>query len=170
MALLPAEATLEVQGTGDAGEESRLQAVASSLGVADRISFERVPRSALPERYRAADVCVFPSEWEEPFGLVPLEAMACGTPVVATGTGGSGEFLVDGGNCVRFTAGSADSLADAVRRLAADEALRSRLIAAGFPTAEYFDLRHLTDAFEAWYSWAAAGSSGPMPPTRRFEL
>ena len=53
-------------------------------------------REELPAAYRAADVFVFPSTWSEPFGLVPIEAMACGVPVVGSGTGGSGEFLIDG--------------------------------------------------------------------------
>lgn len=170
MALLPADVTLEVQGTGGTGEEDRLREIARSLGVADRIRFERVPREALPDRYRDADVCVFPSEWEEPFGLVPLEAMACGTPVVASGTGGSGEFLVHEGNCLRFTPGSPESLAAAVARLGADAALRDRLIAAGFPTAAYFDMDDLTDAFEAWYLHAAAPGEHPRPTSRRFDL
>ena len=105
LAHLDAGSTLEVQGTGDPVERDRLVALASDLGVGDRVEFGAVDRAELVARYRAADAVVFPSEWEEPFGLVPLEAMACGTPVVATGVGGSGEFLLDGANCLRFRAG-----------------------------------------------------------------
>lgn len=47
----------------------------------------------LSELYADHDILVFPTIWEEPFGLVPLETMASGCLVVATGTGGSGEFL-----------------------------------------------------------------------------
>jgi len=122
-------------------------------------------RADLADVYRAADVCVFASEWPEPFGLVPLEALACGTPVVATGVGGSGEFLVDGVNAVLFEAGDPGSLATAVRKLAADPALRRALVANGRTTAEYFDADHLTTAFEEWHRLVTEG--GPRPADRR---
>ncbi len=56
----------------------------------------------MPAELAAADALLFPVQWEEPWGLVPLEAMASGTPVVATGTGGSGEYLRDGDNCLVY--------------------------------------------------------------------
>ncbi|MEY2569879.1 MAG: glycogen synthase, partial [Acidimicrobiaceae bacterium] len=132
-------ATLEVQGTGDPDYRDRLVVLADELGVAGRVTFGAVERDELAERYAAADAVVFPSEWEEPFGLVPVEAMAVGTPVIATGVGGSGEFLFDAANCVRFTAGDDASLAAAVERLAVDPDLRRRIVAGGVSTAEYFD-------------------------------
>lgn len=170
MARLGADATLEVQGTGDPTERDRLVALARELGVDDRVRFDAVDRAELVARYHAADAVVFPSEWEEPFGLVPLEAMACGTPVVATGVGGSGEFLVDGVNCVLFRAGDPDDLAAAVRRLAGDEDLRGELTEQGFVTARYFDVDALADAFEAWHTAAADGAGAPRPAPRAFEL
>ena len=57
------------------------------------------PRAELRDVYAAADVVVFPVQWNEPWGLVPLEAMSVGRPVVASGTGGSAEYLRDGENC-----------------------------------------------------------------------
>lgn len=165
LALLP-EATLVVDGRAGSAEEEALARWTAAAGVADRVTVRCSDRASLPEAYRHAHVCVFASEWEEPFGLVPLEAMACGTPVVATGVGGSGEFLVDGGNCVRFEPGSAASLADAVRRLAGDPDLRERVVANGRATAAFFDVDHLADAFEAWYDAAAAGFS-TLPPRRQ---
>ena len=162
--------TLEVQGTGDPAERGRLEALARDLGVGERVRFGSVDRSDLPARYRAADALVFPSEWEEPFGLVPLEAMACGTPVAATGVGGSGEFLVDGENCVRFRAGHPGELAAAVERLAADPALRSRLVTVGAATAAAFDVEHLVTCFEAWLVGAATGFARGRPPSRAFVL
>src|SRR3546814_12638154 len=94
--------------------------------------------------------------------------MACGTPVMATGVGGSGEFLLDPGNCVRFTAGDPSDLAAAVRRLAGDGALRARLVEQGFATARYFDVDRLTDAYEAWPDAAATGFAQGPPHARRF--
>lgn len=169
---LPAldEHVLEVRGTGGAEERERLRAMAHELGVADRVWFaDPLAPAALAERYRQADAVVFPSIWEEPFGLVPVEAMACGTPVVATGTGGSGEFLLGGINCVRFTAGNAQSLVAAVRRLAGDVKLRRALVESGLRTAAYFDVERLTDAVADWVAAAKRGFSGPLPRSRRFE-
>jgi glycosyltransferase involved in cell wall biosynthesis len=161
--------TLELQGTGDdSGARDRLAALAAELGVAERVSFGSCSRAELVARYQAADALLFPSEWEEPFGLTPLEAMACGTPVVATGVGGSGEFLLDGRNCVRFAPGDPVALADAVRRLAARPELRERLRDSGHRTAQVLDVDRLTDALEAWLRWAVDPST-PRPPSRSFE-
>lgn len=163
-------ATLEVQGTGDPGERARLEALTRELGAAERVTFGAVTRAELPGRYRAADAVVFPSEWEEPFGLVPVEAMACDSPVAATGVGGSGEFCLDGENCVRFTAGDPADLAAAVRRLAADADLRRHLVAQGRITARYFSVDHLADAFEAWHRAAATHFADGRPHRRTFRL
>lgn len=95
MAHLP-DHVLEVQGTGDPGERDRLVALAHDLGVAGQVELGAVTREELPDRYRAADAVVFPSEWEEPFGLVPVEAMACGTPVVAWDCGSVPEVVEPG--------------------------------------------------------------------------
>ena len=167
---LDAATTLEVQGTGDPGYRDQLAALAGELGVAARVTFGAVERAELAARYAAADAVVFPSEWEEPFGLVPVEAMAVGTPVVASGVGGSGEFLVDAANCVRFVPGDAPSLAAAVERLANDPDLRRRVVTAGFATAAYFDVERLADAFEAWHAAAADGYADGRPARRTFSL
>ncbi|MCL5962619.1 MAG: glycosyltransferase family 1 protein [Chloroflexi bacterium] len=69
-------------------EVARLTDIAASLGVLDRVSFVgRRPQSVLKYYYSAADVCVS-TPWYEPFGLVPLESMACGTPMIASEVGG----------------------------------------------------------------------------------
>ena len=136
MALLPEEARLEVVGHAHGRDAATMRSVAEGLGVGERVSWGRASsRADLRERYRGADLVVFPSEWAEPFGIVPLEAMACGVPVIATGTGGSGEYLEDGVNCVLFTPGDPDDLARAARLVAEDPGLRRRIIAGGAATA-----------------------------------
>jgi glycosyltransferase involved in cell wall biosynthesis len=91
-------------------------------------------------------VVLFPVLWDEPWGLVPLEAMAMGTPVIASGRGGSAEFLRDGENaCLYGPAESPEELAQAVQLLAQDEPLRLRLVAGGATTAR----EHSQDAFDA---------------------
>jgi glycogen(starch) synthase len=146
LALLPAEATLRIVGEGDAAYRDELEATARELGVGHRVQFEGPrPREALVEVYRAADAIVFPVVWPEPFGLVPLEAMALGRPVVATGRGGSGDYLEDRGNALLFEAGDAGALAHALETLARDQALRERLRARGYETAA----AHSEEAFNA---------------------
>jgi glycogen synthase len=128
--------TLTVIGDGDPAVADGLRSQAARLGVGDRLRLEPArPRAALGQAYAESDAVVFGVEWAEPYGLVPLEAMAVGRPVVATGRGGSGEYLRDGENCVLFEAGDAAALARAVARLADDPALRERLRAGGLATA-----------------------------------
>jgi glycosyltransferase involved in cell wall biosynthesis len=77
-------------------EVRRLRAVAESLGVADRLVFTgAVARADVPAWVRSADV-VLAVPWYEPFGITPLEAMACGRPVVATAVGGLVDTVADG--------------------------------------------------------------------------
>jgi glycogen(starch) synthase len=135
LALLPDEATLDIVGWGDAHHLAELRSLAVTLGVHDRVRFDAVERADLRERYLAASCTLFPVVWDEPFGIVPLEAMASGSPVVATGRGGSGEFLRHDGNSLLFPAGDRHALAAAVRLLARDPALRTRLVSAGLETA-----------------------------------
>ncbi len=145
LALLP-KATLRIVGGGDPSEADRLQRLAGDLGVNPRVTFEApVPRERLGEVYAAGDVTVFPVTWPEPFGLVPLESMAVGRPVIATGQGGSGDYLRDGENTLLFTAGDAAGLASAVERLT-DSHLRARLRAGGRETAGQLTERRWLDA------------------------
>ena len=109
-----------------AAEPDRLRALAKFLGVDDVISFlEPVPRDQLADWYRASDIVCVPS-YSESFGLVALEAQACGTPVVATAVGGlrtavadgiSGS-LVDGHDPRAWSAVISRLLADPARRVA----------------------------------------------------
>jgi SAM-dependent methyltransferase len=107
---------------------------------------------------------------KESFGLVPIEAMACGTPVVATGVGGSGEILRDGYNCVLFPAGDAVALAAAVCRLHADRELRQRVVLGGLRTADELDVDHLADVLEEWHVAAAEGFTHGRPADRKLGL
>ena len=80
----------------DAQRKAELGQLAEELGIAGRVVFQdAVPHEELPLYYNAADVCVVPSYYES-FGLVALEAMACGVPVVASRAGGLLETVQDG--------------------------------------------------------------------------
>jgi glycogen(starch) synthase len=138
LAQLP-DATLSIVGEGDPVADQKLRAQADRLGVSDRIRLEGVrPRAELPAVYAAADVTIFPVIWEEPWGLVPLESMALRRPVIATGRGGSGEYLRNGDNALLYDAGDADALAAAVRKLARDPGLRAHLHVGGSKTAPLY--------------------------------
>lgn len=145
---LPAETQLRIAGVAEPAHLADLHALARSVGAADRVQIEAVPRAALRQLYAEADAVLFPSSWEEPFGLVPLEAMTQATPVVATRRGGSAEFLVDGANCLAFPAGDPAALAAAVQRLAGDPALRLRLAEEGLRTAAGLTTDRLADVLE----------------------
>ena len=145
LAALPAEAQLEIVGDGEPHEVERLRELAAHRGVERRVHFRGAAApDDMPRTYAAADAVLFPVEWEEPWGLVPLEAMAVGRPVVATGTGGSGEYLRDGENCLLFGPGDAHTLAECLTRLADDAALRARLREGGLETAA----RYPADAYD----------------------
>ena len=136
--LLPS-ARLTIVGSGDERHAHELHELARRLGVSERFAIEPPrPRPELVKAYAKADAVIFPVEWAEPFGLVPLEAMGVGRPVVATGRGGSGEFLRDGENCLLFPPGDTRALADALERLASDASLRNLLRDGGFETAPAF--------------------------------
>ena len=141
-------ATLTLAGGGEAREVAAVRAVAEAVGAGDRVEHVVVERVEMSALYRAADVVLFPSEWNEPFGIVGLEAMACAVPVVATGTGGSGEYLTHESNCLLFEKGDPEALAVAVRRLAGDAALRQRLVDAGHATAEAYRAETTVRALE----------------------
>jgi glycosyltransferase involved in cell wall biosynthesis len=133
---LPEEASLELIGGWDTQEEDRLKRLATSCGVGSRVRFlGQLDRAEIAVAYERADVVVFPVSWEEPWGLVPLEAMAKGRPVIATGRGGSSEYLRHQENCLIFEAEDDEALAAALKRLAADTVLRARIREEGLSTA-----------------------------------
>lgn len=117
--------TVVGQGPGDYPE--RMALLAASCGAPTEFLGHR-PHDELPGLYRDHDVFVFPSIWEEPFGLTHLEAMASGTPVVSTADGGQGEFLEHEVNSLVFPKADAGALAEALARLATDGDLRRRLV------------------------------------------
>jgi glycosyltransferase involved in cell wall biosynthesis len=136
------EVTLLVAGDGE--ERARLAARAPAnvrlLGPLER-------RGVL-ELFRAADAALLSSAWEN-FPHVLLEALAVGTPVLATNVGGIPEIVVDDENGLLVRAGDADALAAAIRRFFADDDLRARLAAAAAPSAARFAPERTVEQLEA---------------------
>jgi D-inositol-3-phosphate glycosyltransferase len=108
-------------------EMERLQTQRESFGLDDMIIFlGRQDQDTLQYYYSAAEVVVVPSHYES-FGMVALEAMACGTPVVASETGGLAFLVRDGETGFHVPAGDPDALADRLIDLMADSSLREKL-------------------------------------------
>ncbi len=155
---LPATYRLRIVGPADAAYAQELNHMAADLGVRDRIDFEpALARSALAECYRQAAAVLFPVRWNEPWGLVPLEAMACGTPVIATGTGGSSEYLRHEDNCLLVPLDDHGAVARSVQRLAGDAHLRGSLRGHGLKTAARYSESECNTAFEAQLLAVAGG-------------
>jgi glycogen synthase len=145
LAELPPQTALTIAGAGDAAYEAQLCEQAESLGVRDRVDFVgSVEADALPALYATADAVLFPIRWDEPWGLVPLEAMGVGRPVVAVSKGGAASYLRDAENSLLIPPEDAAALAAAVGRLGSDADLRARLRAGGARTAA----EHSAERFE----------------------
>ncbi len=112
-----------------------------------------VSNAELPLWYRAANVFVYPSLFEG-FGLPPLEAMACGCPVLASAQGAIGEVCADA--AATANPEDVDDLKRQLTRLATDGALRERLRLAGLTRARQFDWRHTANEMLDVYARAAA--------------
>lgn len=131
-----ADVELEVVGSGEAsdGEDPeivRLSALAEKFDVRDQVHFRGpVPQSGIPRLLRSADAVVC-TPWYEPFGIVPLEAMACGTPVVAAAVGGLNNSVLHGVTGLHVPPRDPEAIADALARMLLDRQFRLRLAVAG---------------------------------------
>jgi glycosyltransferase involved in cell wall biosynthesis len=116
-------------------EVRRLRAVAADAGVADRLVFTgSVARADVPAWVRSADV-VLAVPWYEPFGITPLEAMACGRPVAATAVGGLVDTVVDGVTGDLVPPRDPERLGEVLAALLADDGRRAAYGAAGVERA-----------------------------------
>jgi glycosyltransferase involved in cell wall biosynthesis len=116
--------SLRIRGEGP--YKSALVGLATSLGVADRVAFvDFAHGQELVDEFRAAQALVVPSLWDEVTGIVAMEAMAAGTPVVAADVGGLGELALQGG--LVFGRGDSAGLANALIAISGDPQLRAKL-------------------------------------------
>lgn len=147
-------AHLDVCGTGTSQFVAWLRQVVAEEGMESHVTFHGfVPADAVRRLCQSHDVLVFPSQWDEPFAAVPVEAMSCGMAIAATTAGGTPEAVVDGETGILVRPGDAEALALALRRLASDPGLRRRLGAAAARRArELFDFDAYVDRLEAYYA------------------
>lgn len=114
----------------------------------------RLDHGTIMRCYAAATVCAVPSEWAEPFGLVAVEAMAAGTPVVASDIGGLAEVIGADDSGFLVAPGRPDDLAAALDTVLADPALRARVGARGHRRSSRFTASAVLPAVFDAYSAA----------------
>src|SRR5690349_11684340 len=159
------------QELGADPEARRLTEVARRMGVADRVHLRgRVSRDDLPALIRSADgVVAVP--WYEPFGIVPLEAMACGVPVVAPAVGGMIDSVVDGVTGVHVPPRDPERLAEVLRGVLADDAARAEWGRHGVDRARrLYDWNRIAAATLDVYASITAQAARPVRRRGRFRL
>jgi glycosyltransferase involved in cell wall biosynthesis len=128
---------------------------ADRVGLGDAIRFVGfVPEDEMPLWYNAADLFVYPSQYEG-FGLPPLEALACGTPVVASNRSSLPEVVGDAG--VLVDPNDTSAIATGMQQVLEDRALQDRLAAAGPQQARTFTWRRMAEETLAVYRSVVAG-------------
>ncbi|HET9110196.1 MAG TPA: glycosyltransferase [Ktedonobacterales bacterium] len=146
-------ARLLVVGGDPAGdpEVERLRAHAAELGLAERVRFPgAVPQRELPTYYHAVDAVVVASRYES-FGLVAVEALACGAAVVASAAGGLPSIVREGENGLLVRWRSPQAFAERIDLLLSDEALRERMQVNARASVEQFDWQRIGDRVRDLY-------------------
>ncbi len=148
--LAPEFPELRLIVAGDGPERGAVSRLPPDVG--QRVTMAgSVPHSHLPPYHAASEVFVAPSSGRESFGIVLVEAMASGVPVVASNIAGYREVVRDGVDGLLVPPNDPDSLAQAVRKVLSDGALAQRLQAAGQARAERFRWEVVTVEIEAAY-------------------
>ncbi|PTB22461.1 glycosyltransferase family 1 protein [Trinickia symbiotica] len=148
-------------------EIARLRGVAAVCGADAHVTFVgRRGRAQLRKYYGAADVFVT-TPWYEPFGITPIEAMACARPVVGADVGGIRYSVVDGETGFLVPPRDPDVLAERLARLARDPELAERMGAAGLERArEHFTWSGVAEQLEAVYRQIARVPAEPTSDAR----
>ena len=137
-------------------EMVRLQELREELGIGDVVTFLGAKdQDTLQYYYSAAEMVVMPSDYES-FGMVALEAMACGTPVIASDVGGLAILVKDGQTGYRVPARDPAALAARITRLLADEGLRRRIGQRAACWAESYAWPRIADQIETLYEQTIA--------------
>jgi len=154
---------------GDGRQLGQMRELARSLEVAERVRFTGwLSPEELARELAEASVVVMPSLWPEPAGLVGIEAFAAGRPVIASATGGVGDWLQEGVNGLLVAPGDADALARALAELLADPARQQAMGAAGRRmVAERFTPEQHVAALLRAYATARASWERPRDAQRR---
>ncbi len=144
---------------GDGPERPRVQALAEEMGISEHVVFLG-KHASVDELLSCADLFLLPSE-SESFGLAALEAMACGTPVVASRVGGLPEVIGDGVGGYLLEVGDVQGMAEAGIRILKDDDLWARLAEDGRAHAiGAFAADRVVPKYEEYYRRVLAGAAG----------
>jgi len=133
---------------GEGPELERLERARDDLALGGRVRFLGAqPRERVLELFHAADASILSSSWEN-FPHAVVEALAVGTPVISTDTGGVAEVLRDGINGLLVPSGDVDALAAAIRRYVGDPELQARLRAAAASSVEAYSAERIYGGLE----------------------
>ncbi len=151
---------------GDGRQLGAMRELARSIGVEERVCFKAwLSAEELADQFANASVVVVPSLWPEPFGLVGIEAMAAGRPVIASATGGIGDWLEDRVTGMLVEPGDAHALARALNELLADPDRQQAMGLAGreLVAARFSPERHLAALLESYRAACAIWQSKQRP-------
>jgi len=141
----------------DTDEMMRLQALCAELGLDEIVLFlGKRGQDTLPYYYSAAEVVVMPSHYES-FGMVALEAMACGTPVIASRVGGLAYLVKDGETGFFVPAQDPDALAEKLRLLFVNHPLRAKMGEQAAAYARAFRWERITEEISNLYTQMVEG-------------
>ena len=156
---------------GELGPDlARLRDAAAARGVAEQITFcGPQPHDALPTYYAATDLTVVPSRYES-FGLVAVESLACGTPVVASRAGGLAYTIEEGQNGFLVPFGDTTALAVTLHRTLQDAPLRAQLSRGALATATQYGWERITDRIVEIYGAAVEEALLSIGPAARFAV
>lgn len=130
---------------------SDFQRLALEEGIGKRVFFHGwVPDSIIPRYFKSADMCVFPSRYE-PFGIVVLEAMASGVPIVASNAGGIREIICHGENGFLFEIDDSAALSNTILALYKDADLRKRMSDATLKSAVKYSWENIAERYASLY-------------------
>ena len=140
-------------------EMQRLQIMSAELGLHDLVAFAGSrDQDLLPYYFAAAEMVVVPSHYES-FGMVALESMAMGTPVIASRVGGLAHLVVDGYNGFLVPAGDAEALAGRIENLLDCEGCRARLSRQAQAYAQAYDWANIVERMQEVYADTLASES-----------
>jgi phosphatidylinositol alpha-mannosyltransferase len=134
-----------------------------SLGGAEIMAVGRVDAELLPRYYASADIFCAPATGRESFGIVLLEAMATGVPIVASDIPGFRKVIKSGKDGILVAPGSPAEIADAVARIASDPAMAARMTTAGREKALAYDWSSVTLRLEESFRNVLRGEKDPAP-------
>lgn len=150
---LPASVQGLMVGNFSDQDRQEINRLAQLAGCVDRLDVEGwAGREAIASLFERTTVLAFPSLWPETLGIVGLEAMANGVPVVASDVGGVREWLVDGGNGYLVPPGKAEALFEGLAKILANRALAGQLGAAGLTRVrdKFLPERHMSSLLQVY--------------------